>query len=139
VTKKKRRTLEQIYEALPQIECKRKCQESCGPIGLFPIEVEHIHQSGNLIPSAQLHPAWGKIACSALLLNGKCNIYAHRPLICRLFGLVQKMQCPHGCQPDRWLTDQESIWLMDELKALKHGNPYYTAHLEALKSYLEGL
>lgn len=35
-----------------------------------------------------------------LLKDGRCSIYADRPLLCRLFGAVPKMACPFGCKPD---------------------------------------
>jgi hypothetical protein len=31
-------TLIQIYATLPTIQCKKLCHESCGPIGLLPVE-----------------------------------------------------------------------------------------------------
>lgn len=46
--------------------------------------------------------------------RGLCSIYEQRPLICRLFGLVEGMRCPYGCIPDRWLTDAEAYELMTE-------------------------
>ena len=29
-----------------------------------------------------------------------CEVYAERPLICRLFGTTASMPCPNGCRPD---------------------------------------
>ena len=36
----------------------------------------------------------------------ECSVYRDRPLICRLFGLVDhpRMRCEHGCTPTFWLS-----------------------------------
>ena len=33
------------------------------------------------------------------LANGRCSIYDQRPTVCRLWGDVPEMPCPHGCTP----------------------------------------
>lgn len=40
---------------------------------------------------------------------GTCRVYALRPLICRLWGLVDHpaMRCRFGCIPERWITAEE--------------------------------
>lgn len=43
-----------------------------------------------------------------MLKNKQCSVYPVRPMICRIWGLVRKLRCPHGCEPDRWLTDEEA-------------------------------
>jgi Fe-S-cluster containining protein len=53
--------------------------------------------------------------CS-LLKEGKCSIYRIRPLICRLFGLTKKMQCPFGCVPDKWLDDNIAKGMLRKAK-----------------------
>ena len=37
------------------------------------------------------------IDCPALV-DGRCSVYEHRPLICRLWGAVESLPCPHGCE-----------------------------------------
>jgi Fe-S-cluster containining protein len=41
---------------------------------------------------------------------GTCSIYSLRPMVCRLWGLVDHpfMRCLHGCVPERWVTSQEA-------------------------------
>ena len=50
----------------------------------------------------------------------ECEIHEARPLICRLFGIVDidLMRCPWGCVPERWLSDAESRALLEEVRAL---------------------
>lgn len=47
-------------------------------------------------------------------VNGRCEIYEQRPLICRLFGAVDAplMTCPHGCGPVGKLTDEQAGEMM---------------------------
>ena len=33
-----------------------------------------------------------------------CACYEERPLMCRLFGAVENLRCPHGCAPAVLLT-----------------------------------
>lgn len=109
---KRLRRLQQIYDCLPQINCKRECQNSCGPIIWTRIEHENIRRavSGNFrIIEDMAHPA------CPYLQGVSCSIYNSRPLVCRLFGGIRATPCKHGCQPDRWLSDEEVTALYDEI------------------------
>lgn len=56
------------------------------------------------------------------LVDGRCSVYQNRPLICRMYGAVESLPCPHGCKPDRGaLPDAESRALL--LKATEIGGP----------------
>jgi Fe-S-cluster containining protein len=37
--------------------------------------------------------------CSMLDEHGRCTVYDIRPMICRLYGTMETMPCPHGCLP----------------------------------------
>jgi Fe-S-cluster containining protein len=41
---------------------------------------------------------------------GTCRVYVLRPMICRLWGVVDHplMRCRFGCVPDRWVTPEEA-------------------------------
>lgn len=105
--------LDKIYKKLPKLTCKGLCVQSCSLIKVGELERDRITKLKGTDPflkndeflEAIQNPS--KWACK-LLECGKCSIYAIRPLICRLFGLVKKMACPFGCVPDRWLSDQEA-------------------------------
>jgi len=45
---------------------------------------------------AQALSAW---SCPHLADHG-CDVYAERPLICRLFGTTPSLPCPRGRRPD---------------------------------------
>jgi Fe-S-cluster containining protein len=48
---------------------------------------------------AQHAAALAELNCVYLGEYG-CEVYAERPLICRLFGTTPKLACPHGRQSD---------------------------------------
>ena len=58
------------------------------------------------------------LTCPYLNKWGLCDAYAVRPAICRLWGVVKKMACPWGCQPERWLTDAETYAILQRLDSL---------------------
>lgn len=93
--------LEALYAELPTLDCQGKCQESCGPIGMSKWENVRIRRR---LKMRKLPPLTENFACPLLLANGKCRVYHVRPMICRLWGLVEAMKCPHGCVPERWLS-----------------------------------
>lgn len=48
------------------------------------------------------------LKCPMLNEQGKCSVYAIRPLVCRLFGVVHKMPCPH-VQPKEWMSEEDEL------------------------------
>jgi Fe-S-cluster containining protein len=123
--------IESIYARLPRLACQGLCDDSCGPIGLTEVEAQRIEATLHRLPvlSADLR-------CS-LLVNGRCQAYPLRPLICRLYGLAEHMLCPHGCRPDRLLTREEANALLAEVSAI---SPLTQASIEmlALLAALDG-
>ena len=111
--------LETIYASIPKMECIGKCQQSCGAIALFPAEVKNLRNVEISLPTVD-----GTITCSKLSPLGTCTIYQQRPLICRLYGQVRKLRCQYGCKPERWITQDESRELTDEIQKLKAGECY---------------
>lgn len=110
--------LEEIYSKIPAISCKRKCQLACGPIPMAKCEFRIIYgREPNLKEMmTEKHPLMVNpvdASCPKLGRDGDCRIYENRPLICRLFGVVRRMACPHGCEPERWLSDKEAHALLD--------------------------
>lgn len=99
-----------LYARIPSIACKRKCQAACGPVAGSRVEVERITMLYGLRPLGGEDGA----QCGYLDVRGLCVAYAQRPLICRLWGVVPEMRCPHGCEPERWLTEVEVLELFRE-------------------------
>ena len=106
--------IDTIYAKLPTLHCQRKCQQSCSPILMTRLEWMRIKKRLGYAPKASLEEM-----CPMLnQTTGSCMVYGIRPLICRIYGLVEKMRCPWGCVPDRWLSDQEAAELMAEMAGL---------------------
>jgi Fe-S-cluster containining protein len=110
--------LRAIYESLPRIDCRRLCQGSCGPIVMSDLE-------WNGLTSEQ-----GERACSDDLVcpylersSGLCGAYEVRPLICRLWGVTERLRCEFGCEPERVLTDIEVEALVARVQALSGEAP----------------
>jgi Fe-S-cluster containining protein len=120
----KPKTLQDIYNSMPTIECQGLCQECCGPIAVLPAELQKITESKQSVPTIKVVSEWGNLTCSALNDKGRCSIYENRPMICRLYGLVQAMACPYGCKPSRWVSDREAAILIERVRKLKPGEPY---------------
>ncbi len=78
---------------VPSANCKGLCAESCGPIVPSFAEDMRIMERHNV--SIDFDKT--TLTCS-LLKDGKCSIYEDRPLLCRLWGVVEKMPCVFGCE-----------------------------------------
>lgn len=96
--------LDRLYASLPSIDCKRQCAESCGPIALGIAEYDRIKQRLGTVPTAD----WQETLDCPLLADGLCSVYDIRPVLCRLWGVIEAMRCPWGCIPERYLTPEEA-------------------------------
>jgi hypothetical protein len=93
----------EIYNRLPRMQCRRLCgDEVCGAIFMTAVEADRVRRATHQVPRTT------PTMC-VYLERGACRVYDQRPLICRVFGLVKRMSCPHGCVPDRWLSDHEFV------------------------------
>ena len=109
--------LEATYRRIPQVACKGLCQESCGALGMSRLERRRLVQACGNGPKAD--PA--TLTCNLLTADGRCSQYALRPAICRLWGALRSMACPHGCRPSRWLEEHESRAILAEVAELGGG------------------
>jgi Fe-S-cluster containining protein len=106
--------LEAIYARLPDVQCKGLCgHEVCGPILMTRLEADRMRRAVHEQPRTT-----SNMTCGYLSDRGRCRVYHIRPLICRVFGLVKRMSCMHGCVPDRWLTDEEFVALAKEVERI---------------------
>jgi hypothetical protein len=108
VTKtKKLRMLREIYESIPDAGCKGLCVAECSTIPVFGFELEQLEAvAGRKLPTMPAGEEIGGLLLGReigdpcpLLVMGRCSVYEHRPLICRAFGSVEGLRCPHGCRP----------------------------------------
>lgn len=108
--RKSEKRLDVLYETLPKLDCKGLCQVCCGPIAMTPAEFRRIVELTGIEPTVDSDGV-----CS-LLKAGQCSVYEIRPTICRLWGVLETMKCPHGCTPTpRFLTKEEGYRFMDKV------------------------
>lgn len=100
--KTKRAALDALYAELPELKCKGLCAESCGPIGMSRVEWQRTCRARG----AELKATAADLTCP-LLEETRCSVYEVRPMLCRLWGLVEGMECPWLCRPERYLTSEE--------------------------------
>ena len=123
-----------VYAAMPRLDCKGLCVACCTTFGMTPLEKKRIEaRTGTRLITKRLPCATEDTAAGPgvligvheivegqcpLLKDGRCSIYAIRPTICRLWGMTHRFQCPHGCEPERWLSDEEAGAIMMKIQQL---------------------
>ncbi|NMM38060.1 MAG: YkgJ family cysteine cluster protein [Glaciimonas sp.] len=79
---------------IPAFECIPGCHDCCGPVTTSTEEMARLP-----VKSEEEHDAaLAVLSCPHLGDNG-CEVYAERPLICRLFGTTPRLACPNGRRP----------------------------------------
>lgn len=127
------RQLDALYAELPVIECQGLCSSSCGPIEMTLPEWKRIQLFLGRTPRAI------STTCP-MLVRERCSVYKLRPLICRLWGITERMPCPWGCQPSpKALTTRESFEMMMRAEIIGATSPEAQAEAEGLLERLRGL
>jgi uncharacterized protein len=109
-------SLDAVYASLPIIVCQRKCQAFCGPVFMSGAEWQRIQNRLGREPEPRQD-----LACPMLGSAGDCKVHDIRPGICRLWGITKTMVCPHGCEPTRWLSDEECSQILKQLAEIGGG------------------
>jgi hypothetical protein len=118
-----------LCERLPKLQCRRLCQACCGPLALTRLEMRHLavgHSQVKFARDACETESGLKLGMvytlnypvCPFLKDGACTVYERRPFVCRIWGLTELLHCPHGCQPDRVLTEREVHEFFCEVTAL---------------------
>jgi Fe-S-cluster containining protein len=87
-------TLRFLRRRIPAFECVPGCHDCCGPVTASSEEMARLPEKSEQAHAAAL----AELSCPHLGGNG-CQIYAERPLICRLFGTTPRLACPNGKRP----------------------------------------
>ncbi len=117
--------VEKIYAQLPVIQCRGLCSESCGPIVFSKAEADRMARK-SIKP-----PAFDETGTCTALRADRCSIYKNRPYVCRLWGVIKSMACPHGCRPAEYVTKEASDAHLAALGPLRAGD------LEILQAFEE--
>ena len=115
--------LEALYSEIPTFTCREGCTDCCGSMpfvsgiewDLVPEKRQHDElrcpylNGGQEMVKIKKTSAVGitEAGGSFKVSNGKCEIYEHRPFICRLFGSVEGFQCIHGYGPENPLSVEQ--------------------------------
>lgn len=119
-------TIDSIYALIPSPNCKGLCQESCGPIMMSAAEERRLQQRHSFVPGAAFIKKLqqnGQEGCDEVDFTcdgldqetGKCRVYADRPAVCRLWGVIREMRCSYGCRPAKWLTSAKGHKILASL------------------------
>ena len=113
--------IERIYARVPNANCRGLCHVSCAPIAVLtnePIVAKTPPTSKHTIDNLTflVSPEFDSVVCPHLTTDKRCAEYDSRPIICRLYGTTPILACPHGCSPDRWLSEKESRSLIKAVK-----------------------
>ncbi|WBB94102.1 hypothetical protein [Verrucosispora sp. WMMC514] len=108
--------MDQLYAELPEIDCKGLCHESCNAIVMTPLERGRIRERGVDISPLDM-------PCPALTPLRRCSVRDIRPMICRLWGLVESMACPHGCVPEGGFLDETTARRLLDRSMVIGGRP----------------
>lgn len=90
-----------IRKQIPSFECIPGCHDCCGPVPFSKWEWSQIGDKREVI----------SLDCPYMTKEG-CAIYSQRPILCRLFGTVSRMECPYGCKPSKLLSVKKEKELM---------------------------
>lgn len=88
------RTIEDLRQRIPTFTCIVGCHDCCGPVTASSEEVARLPMKSEAEHAAAL----AELNCPYLGANG-CEVYAERPMICRLFGTTPSLRCPNGMRP----------------------------------------
>ena len=93
-----------LREMIPTFECIEGCTDCCGIVPFTPFEWNNI----------LVHKTHTDFNCPYITGDGcHCSIYDDRPIICRLFGTVKRLSCPHGRKPEVMLTPKQEKEILD--------------------------
>lgn len=94
--------LERLYARIPVIpDCDGRCWTSCGPVDMSWRERARIRAAGVRITDWQeAVSSADTFWCEALTEGKRCAVYEMRPLVCRLWGAAEGLECPFGCTPE---------------------------------------
>lgn len=98
--------MDAIYARLPTMNCKGLCQDGCASVGMNRVEQARIEREHHI--RLPLMAAFGTARCPALNVFGRYSVYEDRPFVCRLWGMVPSMRCPHGCEPAGGLLTEQA-------------------------------
>jgi hypothetical protein len=112
-----RRGLEKIYSRIPEFKCQERCGECCGPVRWSLAEEivirDYIRRHG--IEYRKMKSIMDY--CPFLTEDKKCSIYPVRPLVCRVYGVLENLRCPY-IKPEKYMSLEEFFEMEKEIAKL---------------------
>lgn len=112
-----RRKLAALYAQIPTFECVPGCHDCCGPVTATREELKAAPKLMSLEQLSEHLTLESCLDCPYVTPSG-CGIYDDRPFLCRIFGTVPEMKCPHGRGPDRMLSTDKGYELRAKYRSL---------------------
>ncbi len=104
---------------IPTIACKGLCHYTCGPVAVTFDELQTMRAAAGVdLPAnivqgyCMLEPKEEALECRCLTEEKRCSIYEHRPMICRLWGVAEGLECEHGCEATGAVSREEAKKLL---------------------------
>lgn len=126
---------ELVYARIPEVNCKRLCQDACTSIRMSDVEDRRIRRAGVVIPKPT--PATIGQPCPALNAAGLCNVRTKRPAICRAYGAAYGLPCPYACEVEGQPLDDATMMELLSLSYEIGGGDYDGSRADGLKAVLE--
>ena len=98
---------QELYNIIPDFECKKGCTDCCGPVPFTAWEWGRIKDKRKA----------NGITCP-YAVDGQCDIYEKRPLMCRLYGTVENLRCTEGFRPVGLLSKEQAHEILVEYQKL---------------------
>ena len=93
----------EVYDRIPDMECKGYCHDGCGPVPVTVLERARLERE-----SGREFTCGAGATCSMLTPDRRCGVYEIRPTLCRLWGTIPSLPCHYGCKPvGGYLSDKE--------------------------------
>ena len=118
--------LKTLWQRIPGFECVPGCRACCGPVFWSKVEWKRIKNKKGLFSPVKIKGVTFFLVqdqqgnCPYASEKG-CEVYNDRPLLCRLYGVVEKMLCPFGGKPERILSIKEERQINNEYLTILRG------------------
>ena len=87
-------------KVLPPMQCDEGCGDCCGMVPVTETEFQrvarYVREHGIVPVEHTGRDGTEEIGTCPVFIGGKCSVYKVRPLICQVFGHVERLPCSRG-------------------------------------------
>lgn len=111
-------------DVIPSFGCRLGCADCCGLVVWTYREHQALRAYLKERERKEAKPNPAEPLTCPYVESGQCSVYEVRPLLCRLYGTVAGMQCPHGCRPACLLdAATEEALMLEYIAEIDRGAP----------------